>query len=557
MTISANRADAKNYCPRCDARLPRPTKSSSGLLIVGIVGVAVAVFCLIPAGLIAAWFGLRDRPAARPEPELAQAIEQPPAAVKPPPVAAAPGDGSLPTELLDKLKAATVFVKAKSTLGVSSGSGFVLRTQGDDAFIVTNHHVVADHEAGLGRKLPTTCQVVFNSGRRNEFTMPVAVLASDSSRDLAVLRVSGIGRLPNFPEALGDRALVRRGRRCRSLFWAFRSAGMLATGTENPAITIGKGTVSSLREDELGEMSIVQIDGDINPGNSGGPVVDREGRLIGITVAKIKNSNIGLAIPTDHLAKMLQGRLSSVGIEEVATGQAGQIELRVRMAFIDPFNRIRAASVVVAPADSIPQMPKRGPGGWETVAGQRYPLQMASQSASVTIPLTDAGRKRHLIQPIYSNGEQNDIRAQPISRIIAFDSRTRPPVSPKLPKEIVSPKTGATPTGKDQPIGEIVTKAVQFAGKKVRAPGKTHLADAALPLLVGRRQVVFHPRQRRERGPALLVPRFARRGEARNRQGVLVAMSVSRRVARHRDRSARGMDSQRGNAREEEQLRGR
>ena len=134
----------------------------------------------------------------------------------------------------------------------------------------------------------------------------------------------------------------------------FPFGGMLATNTDNPAVTIGKGTVSSLREDEQGETSIVQLDGDVNPGNSGGPVVDRQGRLIGITVAKIKGTNIGLAIPTDHLAKMLQGRLSALGVQEVPTGTDGRIDLQVRLAFIDPFNRIRAAAVIVAPADAAP-----------------------------------------------------------------------------------------------------------------------------------------------------------------------------------------------------------
>jgi uncharacterized paraquat-inducible protein A len=65
-TVPATRAADKNFCPRCDARLPRPTRGSSALLVVGIVGAAVAVLCLIPAGLVFAWLGLRDRPAAAP-----------------------------------------------------------------------------------------------------------------------------------------------------------------------------------------------------------------------------------------------------------------------------------------------------------------------------------------------------------------------------------------------------------------------------------------------------------------------------------------------------------
>ena len=54
---------------------------------------------------------------------------------------------------------------------------------------------------------------------------------------------------------------------------------------------------------------MVQIDGAINPGNSGGPVVDALGRLVGISVAKIRDSGLGFAIPSGELEHMLQGRL--------------------------------------------------------------------------------------------------------------------------------------------------------------------------------------------------------------------------------------------------------
>src|SRR5205823_13615096 len=69
------------------------------------------------------------------------------------------------------------------------------------------------------------------------------------------------------------------------------------------------GAVSSHRLDDRNELSVVQIDGDLNPGNSGGPVVDAQGRLVGVSVAKIKNTQIGLAIPSADLVSMLKGRI--------------------------------------------------------------------------------------------------------------------------------------------------------------------------------------------------------------------------------------------------------
>src|SRR5947208_16267132 len=93
-TIPADSASSKNYCPRCDARLPRPTRGTSPLLVVGIVGAALALLCLVPAGLLFAWLGLRDRPAPAPvaaadtAPVSPAAVAQPD--IAPPPVADAP-----------------------------------------------------------------------------------------------------------------------------------------------------------------------------------------------------------------------------------------------------------------------------------------------------------------------------------------------------------------------------------------------------------------------------------------------------------------------------------
>ena len=81
-----------------------------------------------------------------------------------------------------------------------------------------------------------------------------------------------------------------------------------AASQRNPSITVDRGSVSGLRKDQFGQVSLVQIDGSINPGNSGGPVVDEPGRLVGVSVAKIRNTKIGFAIPSAELGRMLDGR---------------------------------------------------------------------------------------------------------------------------------------------------------------------------------------------------------------------------------------------------------
>ena len=86
----------------------------------------------------------------------------------------------------------------------------------------------------------------------------------------------------------------------------------LAVDRGNPAITVGKAAVSSLRRDRNGELAMVQVDGDVNPGNSGGPMVDSRGLLIGVTVAKMDQTRIGFAVPTAEVQKLVRKRLPAI-----------------------------------------------------------------------------------------------------------------------------------------------------------------------------------------------------------------------------------------------------
>ena len=74
----------------------------------------------------------------------------------------------------------------------------------------------------------------------------------------------------------------------------------LSTTKGNPSLTVGKATVSSLRENERGEVVVIQLDGNLNPGNSGGPVVDAKGRLVGVATAGVRGAGIGLAGALHH-----------------------------------------------------------------------------------------------------------------------------------------------------------------------------------------------------------------------------------------------------------------
>ncbi|MEV5435512.1 trypsin-like peptidase domain-containing protein [Streptomyces sp. NPDC052682] len=151
-----------------------------------------------------------------------------------------------------------------------TGTGFVLDTRGH---ILTNNHVV--EPAGSGGEITVT----FNSGDTAEAT----VVGRDSGYDLAVVKVKGVDGLSPLP--LGNSDNVQVGDPVVAIGAPFDLAGTVTSGIisakERP-ITAGgdKGDGS-----DVSYVDALQTDAPINPGNSGGPLLDAQGRVIGINSA--------------------------------------------------------------------------------------------------------------------------------------------------------------------------------------------------------------------------------------------------------------------------------
>lgn len=379
-------------------------------------------------------------------------------------------DDGIPPKTLADLKAGTVFVKVETARGSGSGSGFVMRIDGDTALVVTNDHVVSPPaSAGPVRKL----EVVFNSGRvKTEVVLSAEVVATDSDRDLAVLRVK---KVPDTAKPLDLGAKVELGETMTVFALGFPFGEALTTTKGNPAVTVGKGSVSSLRENDEGELSVIQIDGDINPGNSGGPVVDSKGRLVGVAVAKVRGTNIGLAIPPTQLTKLLHGRLGATGMRVIKVdGDTMEVELTLR--FIDPLNKVTAASVRVAKVEAATPIPMGTKPGEhpELTGGTVHELKVENQQATVKLKLPLA---RHFLQPAYTNAERKDIRVAVEARDMAAMARasTRPvpvrpdPVSPRPVAKPV-PVTTPEPTAAVK-VDDLTVRQVRVAAAVKRAPG--------------------------------------------------------------------------------------
>lgn len=177
---------------------------------------------------------------------------------------------------------------ADALLGLrrSGGSGVILDANG---FVVTNAHVVAGArrvQVMLPRPAPGSSIL-----RPRGLAVDATIVGVDEETDLAVLKVDGTN-LPALP--LGDSDALRQGQ----LVFAFGSP----LGLEN---SVSMGVVSAVgRQLELDDpMVYIQTDAPINPGNSGGPLVDAQGRVVGINTMILSqgggNEGLGFASPSN------------------------------------------------------------------------------------------------------------------------------------------------------------------------------------------------------------------------------------------------------------------
>jgi 2-alkenal reductase len=194
-------------------------------------------------------------------------------------------------DLYRRVNPAVVFILVTSNLGDSLGSGFVIDT---DGHIVTNYHVVEGAEE---------IEVAFAGGRRAFAT----VVGTDQDADLAVLDVEVPADQLTVVE-LGDSDAVVVGQRVVAIGNPFGLAGTMTVG-----IVSGVGrTLTSERNSGDGRFSapdIIQTDAAINPGNSGGPLLDLNGRVIGVNRAITSetgvNSGVGFAVAVNLVRRIV------------------------------------------------------------------------------------------------------------------------------------------------------------------------------------------------------------------------------------------------------------
>jgi serine protease Do len=194
---------------------------------------------------------------------------------------------------------------ARSEFGGGLGSGFIFASDGQ---ILTNAHVVSG-----ARRI----RVTLADGR----TFDAGLVGADTEVDVAILRI-GADRLPvaelgRVPLKVGQ--LVIAVGNPYGLNWTVTAGVISALGRTLEAPGVRKMT------------NLIQTDTSINPGNSGGPLVDSQGRVVGITTAMMPMAQgLGFSIPLDAVKSAI-ARINGKRGSEPAGVSMGVGGMRVRL----------------------------------------------------------------------------------------------------------------------------------------------------------------------------------------------------------------------------------
>ena len=229
------------------------------------------------------------------------------------------------------VSASVVSIEVSSLTGSGTGSGSIYKSSSDISYIITNNHVV--ESAATSGKI----EVELNNGD----IYPALIVGRNSDYDLAVISIKK-GNLPEIPK--GDSSSVAIG----DVVIAFGSPlGLSGTVTSgiisalNRPVTTGSTSAESY-------MDAIQTDAAINPGNSGGPLVDSQGRIVGVNsaIATLGSSfsaagsiGLGFSIPFNQAQRVTD--------ELIATGKSTKPILGV--SFDPTYTGVGARVYLVTP----------------------------------------------------------------------------------------------------------------------------------------------------------------------------------------------------------------
>lgn len=191
----------------------------------------------------------------------------------------------------------------------ASGTGFIFKTEGDKAYILTNSHVISNSNR---------VKVTFTNNKQ----VTADVVGSDDYSDIAVLSVSKDDILliaetgSSEDMKVGDTTFAVGAPIDSSIYSWSVTRGILSGKDRLVEVTSSDNKSTYV-------MEVLQTDTAINSGNSGGPLCNSNGQVIGITNMKLASSQIegiGFAIPIEEALKYAESIISGKQISRPYLG---------------------------------------------------------------------------------------------------------------------------------------------------------------------------------------------------------------------------------------------
>lgn len=232
-------------------------------------------------------------------------------------------------QLAEKVRPAVVQIRVTAKLGPvgddesqrpsnSRGSGFIVHPEG---YILTAQHVI-DGARGIEIRL---------ADRRR---LRAKLVASDPRVDLAILKIDGGAELPVL--ALGDSDHLRVGELVGSLGYPF--------GTES-SLSLGVLSRQGRNQNNTAAFDFLQTNAGASPGGSGGPLVNFQGRVVGMITMASQTGNMGFAVPINVVKSVIPRLLRG---DRIVWGWMGARVSEVTLDLADALGLAPAKGVLVS-----------------------------------------------------------------------------------------------------------------------------------------------------------------------------------------------------------------
>ncbi|MBI3821454.1 MAG: trypsin-like peptidase domain-containing protein [Planctomycetes bacterium] len=292
---------------------------------------------------------------------------------------------------LEKVRQATVLVRALRPDGKwIEGSGFVVQP----SVIVTNAHVLGLLDTTVP---PNGTEVVFNPGTKDERKVGAGYVI-DRSTDLAIMQVAK--NIP-LPEPLTFEEASKIGQTQKVHIFGFPNL------PQRKSPSVSNTEIVNVKKDGGGALEMIQVGGGMSPGSSGGPVVNADGKVVGVALGVIKEADMHLAVSPEVINRVLIGKIGAGTFGGTRALPGNKTVIFYQAPVIDPLSKVQSARVDVwtgSPTVGRPysyQPPSMAPGD-SARTSQNLMIQGSIATNELLVPEAVAAGQVVWVQPVIS-----------------------------------------------------------------------------------------------------------------------------------------------------------